>query len=396
MNKHNAWIVRILNLGLVLFLYMSGNGSSVAWADRYLLSARPVTESTKKALEISRQLLGISENLKPKTSVSYFEIIYQTLGVRKERVRASGLIVVPNERPDQPLSLLSYQHGTILKKTDVPSGVFLSPDAAAAGLMSSLGFVVVAADYLGIGLSDGFHPYLHAETEATASADLLRAAQEFLPQLKVKFRNEIYLLGYSQGGHATLALQHYLEATAFPEFHVIKSAPMAGPYALSSTVMSSSLDQMWLFHILYTIHSMNRIYGIDSTFSSILSSPYDSQISSWYDGSHSLKEITSTLEGKTLRDVVLGSFLSEIKSNPSHPFVQALRKNDVYDFKPLAPVRLYHGRADQTVPYENSEIAYRRMKSLGAEVSLINLGDSVTHGSGAGPAFSKALEWFLE
>ena len=35
-------------------------------------------------------------------------------------------------------------------------------------------------DYLGMGESPGLHPYVHGESEATATLDMIRAAREFI------------------------------------------------------------------------------------------------------------------------------------------------------------------------------------------------------------------------
>ena len=47
-------------------------------------------------------------------------------------------------------------------------------------------------------------------------------------------------------------------------------------------------------------------------------------------------------------------YYDDIVTDPEHPLNQDLRDNDVYDWIPLAPVRLFYCGGDERVPYENS------------------------------------------
>ena len=51
-------------------------------------------------------------------------------------------------------------------------------------------------DYIGMGDSPGFHPYVHAKSEATASIDMVRAAREYLSTTNFVDNNELFLTGY--------------------------------------------------------------------------------------------------------------------------------------------------------------------------------------------------------
>ena len=84
---------------------------------------------------------------------------------------------------------------------------------SAVSLLASTGYVVSAPDYLGYGASKALpHPYEHAASLASASADMLRATREFCQQQAVSVTQKNFLLGYSEGGYATMALHKYLEA----------------------------------------------------------------------------------------------------------------------------------------------------------------------------------------
>ena len=102
-----------------------------------------------------------------------------------------------------------------------------------AGVGAALGYVAVAPDYLGLGESRGFHPYVHAATEASAAIDLLYAAQEFAEKQKFPLNGQLFLTGYSQGGHASMALHRELERNYSKIFPVSAAAHLSGPYSIS-------------------------------------------------------------------------------------------------------------------------------------------------------------------
>ncbi|MFC9897656.1 alpha/beta hydrolase family protein [Nocardia sp. NPDC127579] len=73
------------------------------------------------------------------------------------------------------------------------------------GYLVDHGFVVVAPDFLGLGRFDtGPHPYLHIDTEVTATTDFLRAVHSLRDDLSPRW----FALGTSQGGQVALAAGH--------------------------------------------------------------------------------------------------------------------------------------------------------------------------------------------
>ena len=58
---------------------------------------------------------------------------------------------------------------------------------------------------MGLGSSPGFHPYLHARSEATASVDMLRAGRNYCASNNIGLNGQVFLAGYSQGGHTEMA-----------------------------------------------------------------------------------------------------------------------------------------------------------------------------------------------
>ena len=82
--------------------------------------------------------------------------------------------------------------------------------------MLARGYVVVAADYPGLG-TPGMHPYLIGESEGRAVLDSVRAARD-LPDAGASNRFAVW--GHSQGGHASLYTGE-LAASSAPDLRLV-------------------------------------------------------------------------------------------------------------------------------------------------------------------------------
>ncbi|HNY14512.1 MAG TPA: lipase family protein, partial [Bacteroidales bacterium] len=142
--------------------------------------------------------------------VSVYKVEYNTQ-VNGEKIIASGLVALPSAPGEYPV--LSFQNGTNTKNSNCPSNNPLSLDYQFIEFIASMGFIVTIPDYPGFGSSvQVAHPYLVADPTVHSIVDMFRAVNEAadaeFPGIKV--RNEYYLLGYSQGGWATLTLHKAL------------------------------------------------------------------------------------------------------------------------------------------------------------------------------------------
>ena len=162
--------------------------------------------------------------------VDLYKVTYNTPDINGQTSIASGLLCIPTDET-MIFPLTCYQHGTVAGREDVPSnlmGGFTLPL-----ILAGSGYVVVAPDFLGLGDSPGIHPYVHAETEASVGVDMMRAVRELDADEDFglfELSDQVFVAGYSQGGHAAMALHRVLETELSNEFEVSGSAPMSGPY----------------------------------------------------------------------------------------------------------------------------------------------------------------------
>ena len=326
------------------------------------------------------------------SGVALRRIVYLTVDAHGVPTVASGLLALPTDV--DPVGVVSFGHGTDSLKGYVPSAPTLEGQGVAA-LFASGGFAVVAPDYVGLGVSPGPHPYLHAGSEATASLDLLTASRRAARQATVNLPSSIYLTGFSQGGQTALALDRLIEGDSDSSWRVIGVAPIAGPYDLSGTEFPGMLDGIApnnSAYAAYLVFSYLQSYGTASA-TDVFASPYDAQVASLFDGHHAFNEIAKVLPPS--RVLFRPAFLTAV-SDGTDPFAWQLRQNDTLLVTPRAPVHLYFGDADIDVSPRNAEIAALAMRSVGVNVTAVNLGSNVDHPLAEQLGLPAVRAWFDE
>jgi predicted esterase len=293
-------------------------------------------------------------------SVKAYKLVYLTTNTDGKEIQASGAVLIPVTT--KALPILSQQHGTIQNDQSAPSYYGTNTEAWSFGtVLSSTGYVVSAPDYIGYGASNSVpHPYQHAQSLATASADMLRAVKEFCKQNSVNLNSQLFLAGYSEGGYATMALHKHLETNLANEFTVTASAPGAGAYnttAFAQHIIGSNQPLSFINTYLWVLETVDRVYKLNRPYSYYVNEPYATELEN---GSQGVDPLVSP------QQLFRASFRSTVQNGTDAAFMAALRDNDIYDWKPNAPLALFHGTADDYVPYFNSENAYAAMQARGA------------------------------
>jgi len=354
--------------------------------------------------DLTRQELTEQLGMDVDNGVKFYKMTYHTTGSDGLPDIASGLIVLPDNSPaDQ--SLVIYHHGTSAAKDLVPSSLNLDYEAYA--YIGGNGFAVIAPDYLGMGDSRGFHPYVHRETQASASVDMLKAFHEWADQEGVLLNEKLFLTGYSQGGHASMSTHQLLEDQYSQEFPVTAAAHLSGPYSLSQVmkeVITSEEDYLFPGFIPYTILGFQEVYGdVYTDLSEIFREIFIFHIESFYNGSYTLTQLSVIMSlimqqqyGNSHPVNILNpSLADELQNNPDHRINQLLAENDTHNWTPQAPTRLFYCQADDLVPYENSVVAHEAFQENGAaDVQLKDINPALDHGDCAEPAIIATIDFF--
>jgi dienelactone hydrolase len=264
-------------------------------------------------------------------------LLHRTVGTRGEPALASGALLVPSG-PDcpGPFPLVAYARGT----EDDRSRRLADPGDRETRLLATMfaaqGYAVVATDYLGYAGSDyAFHPYLHAETEASTVIDSIRAARHELRELGVPLGDALFVTGYSQGGHAATATHRAIERERPQGLSITASAPMSGPYDLS-------------------LNLGQQVGGLPALLASRLGERVGGMIT------HLGEWVLPQDEAALLRS------LPALRD--------ALRENSVVDWTPEAPMLMCHGSRDPVVPFADAQAAQAAFIARGApSVALVDV-----------------------
>jgi predicted esterase len=321
--------------------------------------------------------------------VDAYKVVYRTLDHKGNLTIASGVLFISKGKDN--LSIVSLQHGTQTKRTSVGS---VNPLSASEGLIAaSLGYFSVVPDYLGLGESTILHPYHHQKSSANAVIDIIRAGKEFAQKKNIKLNGQVFLAGYSEGGYVTLAAHKEIEQNYKNEITITASAPMAGAYDLNFTARKIINNKIYNqpSYLAFFMVAYNDIYGWNN-LNSIFNSPYAEKIPPLFDGTKSTSEINAQLTND-LTKLFNQNFINTYLNDDNSPLAKAFTENSLINWKPESPMKLFHGNADEYVPYENATRARDYFKSLGSDVELITISGG-THLSAALPSIIGAMEWF--
>ncbi len=342
--------------------------------------------STRSKVAINNSLLSQgATQISAQYDVDTYKVLYKTRDTQGELITVSGLMTIPKKSAGMSSPLLSYQHGTILLDGDAPSFNHQAYDTEV--IAASLGYIVVSPYYIGYGESAGrMHPHTHAETLAGTSIDLIRAGKTWLAQQSIKENKQLFLMGYSEGGYATYAMQKQIQETLSDEFTVTASMPSASAYNLTETkdIMIDGSVNTFLFYG-YIIKSMDFSYQLNQ-LSSMIQTPYLNVLNNFYDGKHSGSEITSALppSGSLASDFFTPDYYQKLIDGEQTLVTDKLAENNIDGWIPTAPTRFFQNKQDELVPFSPVVNLVNTLKSQGADVDLIECyanGLETTHGN---------------
>jgi len=328
------------------------------------------------------------------------------------------------------LPLVVYSHATELRKDAVPSAFGGSEWPLGAAAAAWYGFAVAMPDLPGAGADAGsYHPYCHAESLACAVADSIPAIRQltagdpYLARHGYGWDGRLFLMGYSEGGYATLAAVRELEGQSAPP---TASACMAGPFDLSGAMRGTFIDPSTRYprpyYLPYFVRGYHAIYGprldpLEVLAPDLLAAGPDGDLLTWTDGSLDGLEVDSRLgrrmdmppDAISLRRMFNPSWLARELDAPAYPASRThalLAENDLCGgWRPTRPILFCHSPDDVNIPYANSLATIdglgREIRRAGGDpASLLFLipigrpGDRIAHTEGALIAIPAAFAWF--
>jgi len=357
-----------------------------------LISYTKVSSLTKKDLKEAWKENGMPTIiLNINNEIDLYELIYTTKWHDGTSIKASGLYFAPTNQKEE-IPQLIYHHGTKIK---VERTNEIYRETAICAGFSADGYAVLMPDYIGLGKGEKTHLYQHTDSESDAAIDMYFAVQKLNKLIALKTNKQLYLTGYSQGGHACLATHKKLQED-FPEIAITASSPMSGAYHMSGdqadVMFSPYKDPAYLPYLLMTYNEVYKITG--PSYSDLFIAPYDSLIPILYQGHLDLFEINDYLPEIPV-DMVQPYLVDQYLNNPNYKFKLALEENNIINWKTDTPTQFCYCTEDKRVLKENSFIAYDTMLKNGSpNLILRKASNKVGHIECAGYAFVYTKLWF--
>lgn len=357
------------------------------------------------------------EQVNPRT-VNPVVITYESADVYGNRLELTGALLIPQTVFKQHFPLISLQHGTQLLRLVAPSKMAANPRGYAITesfevilgyLLARAGYIVAIPDYPGMGNqtpdNPGFHPYVHGRSLAIAVVDMLRASRAYLEKnqanLNVSWNGQLFLMGYSEGGYATLAAAREIQQNHASEFNLTATAPLSGPHDLSGVMLpvmlgqaSNSYDFPAPYFLPYVVKGYETVYGPDLYGPKIAyATGYAETLPPLMDGFHDSKTVGCAIAEMqnlpttgdchaALPPILNPSFSADLSNTDSAAF-KNLKNNNLYledlagactyanaqgdcVWIPQTPVGFFHHPADDLVPFQNSQNAFDQFKAAGA------------------------------
>lgn len=165
-------------------------------------------------------------------SVNSYQLNYFTNAKFNASNKATALVFLPTGTvPSGGYKFIVWNHGTVgIADKCAPSAnignSYSQPDMLQ--LLAGRGYIVVAPDYAGLGVSNHPHSYLVKKETAISIWDSVKAAKNLAGLNGLTTSNDVVIFGHSQGGGSTLFAYEYANTTYSHEFN-LKGAIAGAP-----------------------------------------------------------------------------------------------------------------------------------------------------------------------
>ena len=335
---------------------------------------------------------GIDVTYPPaRNAVNLYRVTYGSVVPEQSNrpIVASGLVAVPDTGATV-FPMLSYQHGTVYGKQEVPSFPDQSPETQLMiALFAGQGYVVTGADYFGMGISSEPEGYLVKGSHQQATFDMLMAARAVLAHMGIE-DTKLFLSGWSQGGFVTMAMLERLEAAGVP---VAATATASAPLDLFPLMegflnFPRKIDASWINSVMIlSAFSYEHYYGVPGLARSLF-------VEEHYETAKKAYERTPTdvtTLPSDLRKLIRPEYF-DTKFFGQSAFGRLIGTAQAYRWVIGSPVRNYYGETDEAIPVGIGQIAMFYQHAMGSgnqNVEAISTGPTTHRGTYA----RAAVEW---
>lgn len=321
---------------------------------------------------VVQQLLDFSKM----TTAIELSGIYPSIDLEGEPIMLSGKVILPAKGPIKRYILVS--HYTIASNAEAPSNIF-----SLEGLLVKLGYALIIPDYLGYGVTaDHIHPYLVMDITARNVLDMYLAVVPFMEAAGcTPEHDDIYLMGYSQGGATTMAVQHLIEHHDDEDIKIRRVFAGGGPYDVKATYDRFVETNYASYPCAVPIMLQGMVVGnkLNVDMSELMQPYIYEHLDEWVNSKRLTTGQINDLLGTNITSELLTTKGMDRTSQEVSELYKAMVNNSIltYSWTPKAPVFMMHSIDDDVVPYENATRAKSKWKDANIQYSLGHFGGHV-------------------
>lgn len=330
-----------------------------------------------------------------RNAVKLYRVTYSSVVPERgnKPIVATGLVAVP-DIAGTSFPMVSYQHGTVYGKQEVPSFPDQSPETQLMlAQFAGQGYIVIGADYFGMGASKEPEGYMVKASHQQATYDMLLASRAVLDHLKLS-SSKLFIGGWSQGGFVTMAFLEKLESVGVKvDAAATASAPVDIFVALNGFLSFPRKNDADWVNSLFILSSFafENYYGVPGLARSLIADAYyDVARKAYLREPFSVGDVPTDLRKLIKPDYFNPQFFAE------SAYGKLVAQTTAYRWVIKSPVRNYYGEADEAIAVGLGQLAMTYQRAIGngnPAVEAISTGQTSHRGTYA-TAVPQWKAWF--
>ena len=324
----------------------------------------PKRASSTQMKQIIQNLIDFSNAKK----VIELSGVYESIDVDGNPITLSGKVLLPADGKIKRCILVS--HFTIGSNIEAPSNSF-----PLEGVLVKLGYALIVPDYIGYGVTvDKVHPYLVMELTARNVLDMYKAVVPFLKEADCQPQHDdIYLMGYSQGGATTMAVQHLIEHHD-EDIKIRRVFAGGGPYDVKATYDRFVETNVASYPCAVPIMMQGMVVGnkLNLDMSELMAPHIYENLDEWVNSKrYTAKQLNELMGSRVTSDLLTAKGMDRTSKEVSELY-KAMTNNSIlsYSWTPEAPVYIMHSIDDESVPYDNAARAKTKWKGANIQYNM--------------------------
>ena len=306
---------------------------------------------------------------------------YPSIDIEGNPITLSGKVMLPKKGVPKRMILVS--HYTVCSNAEAPSNCF-----SLEGVLVNSGYGLIIPDYIGYGVTaKEVHPYLVMDVTAHNVVDMYLAVRPWLEAVdRIPDDPSLDLMGYSQGGATTMAVQYLIEtdfSNADSMDHIMLHRVFAGggPYDVKATYERFVTTDTAGYPVAVPLVLQGMIKGnkLNMQLSDMMKPFLCDNMDAWINSKRFTSAQINQLIGTKVTHELLTDEAMEQKSEKVAELYKAMTLNSItaYDWDPQASVYMMHSIDDETVPYTNATHARSHWKDANITYNFGHYGGHV-------------------